>query len=151
MHRLDLKIPPPLLFLAGVVLVWLLDVPGLAIATDYSQPIALLLGTVGIGLDIVAIRQFRAATTTINPLRPDKASVLVDGGVFGVSRNPMYLGQALVLFALALFMGHGAALLVVPAHVWWLTRFQIMPEERALLARFGPPYAAYMARVSRWI
>ncbi|WP_431282927.1 methyltransferase family protein [Humitalea sp. 24SJ18S-53] len=151
MQWLELKIPPPVLFLAGVALVWLLDVPWLAFSSQFSQPIALGLGALGIGIDIVAIRQFRAVATTINPMAPGKASVLVDSGVFSVSRNPMYLGQAVILFALALFLGHGAAVIVAPLHVWFLTRVQILPEERALLARFGAPYAAYMARVPRWL
>ena len=41
-------------------------------------------------------------------------------------------------------------LLLVLAFCWYLTRFQIIPEEKALLATFGQEFAQYMARVGRW-
>ncbi len=151
MTWLETRVPPPLVFLLGVGLILLLDQWGPVFQSDFSQPIALGLGALGIGLDIVAIRQFRSLATTLNPMAPAQASVLVDGGVFAVSRNPMYLGQAVILFAIALFLGQALGFLVVGAHVWWLTRFQVRPEERALQVRFGAAYAAYAARVPRWI
>jgi protein-S-isoprenylcysteine O-methyltransferase Ste14 len=51
----------------------------------------------------------------------------------------------------AVFLANWAALLMLPAFVAYIHRFQIVPEERALTARFGPAYAAYQARVRRWL
>lgn len=63
----------------------------------------------------------------------------------------MYLGMALLLLGWALFLREPLALLLVPAFVLYLTRFQIVPEERALLQKFGAPYAAYLRSVRRWL
>ncbi len=63
----------------------------------------------------------------------------------------MYLGLALALVGWAMYLANLAALLIVPAFVAYMTQFQIKPEERALLAKFGPDFATYMAAVRRWI
>jgi protein-S-isoprenylcysteine O-methyltransferase Ste14 len=63
----------------------------------------------------------------------------------------MYLGFALILAGWAIFLANMASLLMLPAFVAYMTQFQIKPEERALLARFGPDYAEYMAKVRRWV
>lgn len=63
----------------------------------------------------------------------------------------MYLGMALVLSGLAAWESTLAGYAVTALFCAYLTRFQILPEERALLAAFGPEFAAYMAKVRRWI
>jgi protein-S-isoprenylcysteine O-methyltransferase Ste14 len=63
----------------------------------------------------------------------------------------MYLGFGLALLALVIFVGNAFSVLVVPAYVAYMNRFQIAPEERALLAKFGPPFRDYMAKVRRWL
>jgi protein-S-isoprenylcysteine O-methyltransferase Ste14 len=75
----------------------------------------------------------------------------VTGGVFRWSRNPMYLGMLVALAGWAAYLANATAFLLLPAFVAYLNRFQIRPEEQALLARFGPPYSEYMATVRRWI
>ena len=62
----------------------------------------------------------------------------------------MYLGMALVLLGLAAWASALAGYLLVPGFCAYLTRFQIIPEEKALLAAFGPAFARYMATVRRW-
>jgi len=63
----------------------------------------------------------------------------------------MYLGLAFILMGWAMYLANLATLLLVPAFVAYMTRFQIKPEERALLAKFGSDFADYMAAVRRWI
>ncbi len=63
----------------------------------------------------------------------------------------MYLGFASVLLALAVFLSNALALLLIPMFVAYLNRFQICPEERALGSRFPEEFAAYKARVRRWL
>ena len=106
----------------------------------------------GLGFDLFGLLAFRASRTSINPLKPERASTLVTGGVYRLSRNPMYVGMALLLLA-------WAAALVVLAGLWpgrgcyvlYITQFQIRPEERVLQARFGQDYLNYTARVRRWL
>ena len=63
----------------------------------------------------------------------------------------MYLGFTLILLALAVFFSHTLALALVPLFVAYLYRFQICPEERVLTALFPNEFAAYKARVRRWL
>lgn len=111
---------------------------------------AVLVAT-GLGFDVLGLLAFRAAHTTVNPLHPEKASALVSTGVYRITRNPMYVGMLCLLLAWAAFLAHPAALLGPLLFVLYITRFQIIPEERILQARFGEPYVEYMKQVRRWI
>ena len=76
---------------------------------------------------------------------------MVRHGIYRFTRNPMYLGQLLQLVAWAFWLENLLAFAVLPAYIAYLTRFQIIPEERILSARFGASYAAYQQRVRRWV
>jgi protein-S-isoprenylcysteine O-methyltransferase Ste14 len=87
----------------------------------------------------------------VNPLHPEATSSLVITGIYRHTRNPMYVGFAAVLLGWAAYLAAPLALLGPLTFVLYITRFQIIPEERALHAKFGPEFAAYQARVRRWI
>lgn len=153
LQRLELRIPPPVVGLvtgAGVIALTVL-VPGAGFAFPGSRVLAVCLVLVGIGIDLAGLVAFRRARTTVNPLRPHRAATLVTGGVYGVTRNPMYLGLAVSLTGIALWDVNLLALLLVPLFCAYITRFQIRPEERALRDIFGDDYTRYAARVRRWI
>jgi len=76
---------------------------------------------------------------------------MVDTGVYKISRNPMYLGLGLLLIAFVFYLKAIASLLVVVLFMIYMTRFQIFPEERAMIELFGDEYIDYMKRVRRWI
>jgi protein-S-isoprenylcysteine O-methyltransferase Ste14 len=94
---------------------------------------------------------FRRHATTVDPLHPEQASVLVTTGPNAVSRNPMYVGMAGLLVANSIRRGSWADVLPVAAFVLIIDRFQIRAEEEALLKRFGAEYDTYRASSSRWI
>ncbi len=150
---MNLIVPPPVVLALLAAAMWgidgWLDAGRFAFAGQATLALALL--AAGVGLMAAAAASMFAAHTTINPLTPARASTLVTGGVFRFSRNPIYLGDLLILAALAAWLGQVANLALLPAFVAYLGRFQILPEERALTARFGAEYAAYRARVRRWI
>lgn len=150
---LELKVPPVLVVLAtgGVmaVLAWLVPAASLAIPARLAVGAALAIA--GCALCGVGVRSFRRARTTVNPMTPDAASSLVDGGVYAYTRNPMYLGFALLVAGWGVVLANAVSLALVPGFVLYLDRFQIAPEERALSARFGPAFEAYASRVRRWI
>ena len=110
-------------------------------------PLLVAGGVAGIG----GVLAFRRHETTVDPTRPHKASALVVASVYRHTRNPMYLGLALVLAAWAMYLANLVALLVLPAFIAYMTRFQIKPEEEALLDKFGAEFALYMSRVRRWL
>ncbi len=153
MHALELKIPPAVLGAVVVFLMWVASRWGSAF--DVPIPgrisIAACLALLGAVIASSGILSFRRARTTVNPTKPGAASSLVVSGIYGFTRNPMYLGFASVLLALAVFLSNALALLLIPMFVAYLNRFQICPEERALGSRFPEEFAAYKARVRRWL
>jgi protein-S-isoprenylcysteine O-methyltransferase Ste14 len=153
MHWLELKIPPVLVWLvvAGAMLGASYSAPTLSFTLAGSGTIALGLVALGIALAAAGVIAFRRSRTTVNPLTPGASSSVVTGGVYRVSRNPMYLGFLLALAGWAVYLSNAGAAVLVPAFVIYITRFQIKPEERALLAKFGSEFAQYMSRVRRWL
>lgn len=153
MHWLELKIPPLLAWLlAALAMPAIVRVlPALSFALPGSTAIALALVASGVAVTFAGARVFREQRTTMNPLKPGAASAVVSGGIYRVSRNPMYLGFLLALAGWAVYLSNLGAYLIVPVFAAWLTQFQIKPEERALLAKFGTAYAHYTARVRRWL
>ena len=74
---------------------------------------------------------------------------IVSTGIYGWTRNPMYLGHLIFLAGLALLVsGVGWAVLVV--HMLWFDR-RVRRDEQHLLDRFGTSYRDYLARVKRWV
>jgi protein-S-isoprenylcysteine O-methyltransferase Ste14 len=153
MSWLEHKIPPPLVGALVAAAMWGVSATGpqLPFASWPGYAAVAILVLAGVAFDVLGLVAFRASRTTINPLKPGRASALVTGGVYRVTRNPMYVGMGLLLLALAV---HFSALLPFagPAFfVLYITRFQIQPEERVLNGIFGEVYATYAARVRRWL
>ena len=116
-----------------------------------SSAIALALVALGERMAFAGVVAFRSKRTTVNPLTPSASSSVVSSGVYRVSRNPMYLGFLLALAGWAVYLSNAGAALLLPAFVAYMTQYQIKPEERALLAKFGPEFAQYVSRVRRWV
>jgi len=91
------------------------------------------------------------ARTSVNPMRPEKSSAIVSAGIYGITRNPMYVGLVFVLTGWFVYLGAVSAIVGPIGFVLYIQRFQILPEERVLAAKFGDEYRAYMARVRRWL
>jgi protein-S-isoprenylcysteine O-methyltransferase Ste14 len=150
---LDHRVPPPALMGAIALLMGLLAwaAPGPAWPEFVRVGVAGALATAGLGFNAAGFRTIRRAGSTIDPTRPDAASALVVGGPFRISRNPMYVGFTLMLLAWAAWLQTPWAFAGPVVFALYLTRWQIVPEERALRAKFGASYAAYEARVRRWL
>ncbi|MFO1494987.1 MAG: isoprenylcysteine carboxylmethyltransferase family protein [Lysobacterales bacterium] len=152
MTALELRIPPLLLLLLCAGCMWLIaGCPVWPAPPPMHALAALLLWLAGLGVALSGVLAFRRAQTTVDPTRPERAGRIVSSGIYRWTRNPMYLGMTLVLLAWALWLGAPAAAGLLPVFVLWISRWQIVPEERALAARFGSEYRAYCARVRRWI
>lgn len=153
MNWLDHRIPPPVVGAIVAAAMWGAASIGPAFAIPpVARYVAIaLLVVAGIAFDVSGIVGFRAARTTVNPLKPEQASTLVTGGIYRVTRNPMYVGMALLLLAWAIYLSAVLPFAGIAVFVLYLTRFQIQPEERALERRFAEQYATYAARVRRWL
>ena len=153
MNFLELRIPPPLVALIHGALMWVIArlCPVLDFPDSARIAVALSVFAAGFAIAIAGIVSFRLAKTTVNPLKPETATSLVSSGIFGFTHNPMYLGLLIALVAWMLYLASPAALLGPVAFWLYITRFQIIPEERAMTKLFGNSFAAYCAKVRRWI
>ena len=153
MQTLELKIPPPLVALACAALMYAVVrlVPDWRWQWPASEMLGVGVALLGVALDALGLFAFLRAKTTVNPLKPSATSSIVQTGIYRYTRNPMYLGMLVVLLGFAIYLAHLLALLVLPLFAMYLSRFQILPEERLLSAKFGEAYRAYASRVRRWI
>lgn len=145
---------PPLLVLiiCGVAAGWAARAwPRGAFALPGHGLLGVLLAAVGLGVAVAGVRAFVQARTTVDPRHPDRDRVLVHQGIYRITRNPMYLGFALILAAWSMWLAHIAGLAALLAFVMYIDTVQIPPEEAALRARFGRAFDAYAARVGRWL
>jgi len=153
MNAIELKVPPLALALIIAAAMWLASkaIPSLALAMPWLPACAVALVGAGVVFILAGVIAFRKAKTTVNPTNPETTSTVVASGVYAVSRNPMYVGFLLILAGWAVFLGHAFSFLLLPVFVLYMNRFQIVPEERVLSARFGSEYTAYMQSVRRWL
>ena len=154
MRFLELRIPPPLvgLTIAGAMwfVAWSLP-PLLPLPAPVRLPTAIILALAGVAIALSGVISFRRAQTTVNPLKPETSTSLVSTGIYRFTRNPMYLGMLAVLVAWAAYLPSAWALLGPVAFAFYIARFQIIPEERALRSLFGAAFVEYTHNVRRWL
>ena len=153
MRFLELRIPPPIVGLVIAAGMWAIAhiPPNMQMPELVRLVVTIALGVVGAAVALGGVISFRRAKTTVNPLKPETSATLVSTGVYSFTRNPMYLGMALVLLAWAAYLSSIWSLLGPVLFALYITRFQIIPEERVLDRLFGAPFAEYKKRVRRWL
>ncbi len=149
---LELRVPPPVL----VAVTALVMCGGAYDAAPLARPGWLQSATIGVAVTgaliaAAGIVGLRAARTTVSPTRPDASRALVRRGIFRLTRNPIYLGALLVLTAWAMQLWQPQSFVALPVFAGWIHRFQILPEERALRAKFGAGYEEYTRATRRWL
>jgi protein-S-isoprenylcysteine O-methyltransferase Ste14 len=150
---LDAKVPPPVvMLLVGAAMAALARV-----SPSQSPPVAgraaaaMMIGATGLMIELAGIASFAHARTTADPTHPRSARALVVTGVYRFTRNPMYLGDLVMLIAWDVFLMSPAALLLPLVFVAYIRCFQIAPEEQAMSDLFGDRYREYVGRVRRWV
>ena len=113
--------------------------------------LSLVVFFIGAGISVAGVLSFYQQSTTVNPHKPEQATVLVQSGVFQLSRNPMYLGMLVGLVAFGIYFGNPIGLVVLPIFVGYMNRYQIKPEEKSMHQQFGGEYQDYCTQVRRWI
>lgn len=146
-----IDIPPVWLLLALVITWWIgqLQPAAMAVGGPLTELLGGLLVGGGIVLILLAAVEMRKQRTTIVPHM--EADRLVTSGVFRRSRNPIYLGDALVLAGLALRWEVPVALLLVPLFMGTITARFIVPEENRLRRKFRADFARYCQNTRRWL
>ena len=143
---------PPRLFLGllalSVGLALGLPTPGIDPA-PWRYLLGAALVVCGIVLNLWSDQQLKRAQTTIKPY--DEPTTLVTGGAFRLTRNPMYLGMALILAGAAVGLGGLVALVCPLLFAVLVDRWFIRTEEGNAEAVFGEQYVAYRRQVRRWL
>lgn len=149
---MELKLPPAIVFLFFGIMMYILATFLPFGFFDFFGRILLAKILLAFGGLVVfaALFQFYIAKTTIDPTKPNNTSKLVVNGVFKFSRNPMYLAMLVVLLAFGIFLGNAFNTLIAAAFVGYMNRFQIIPEERILLDKFGRSFKEYCTLTRRW-
>ena len=119
--------------------------------TQVLTLLSYVLFLLGLGILFSAARSFKEHQTTINPIKIETASSLVVSGIFNYSRNPMYLGMALILLGLSLKFNLIGGLIFSALFILFITNFQIKPEEKAMQKIFGEEFLSYKNKVRRWL
>ncbi len=145
---------PPVVQVALVgALMWLVHYFGLGPELTFAGRglLARACFLIGVLILAAAVVAFIRQKTTVSPMAPSEASKLVTQGLFRFSRNPMYLAMLLLLTGWAILLSNPVNALALIGFVWFMTEFQIKPEEEALRDKFGEEYAEYCRKTRRWI
>jgi len=147
------RFPPPLIYIIALVIgVYsgrALNLPHLGLSHAVRDIFTGGFLIAGVIVMFAGAGLLRSRKTNIIPFKP--ATCLVDTGIYGITRNPMYLGMALTYVALAILFDSLGALVLLPA-VIAIMQTQVIAREEAYLERaFGRDYLAYKGRVRRWI
>lgn len=141
---------PPVWLMGAIALVWVEArlVPGV-IAFPYVRPVGEVLFWSGLAVAALAGLSFVIARSTIIPHQTPSA--LITGGLYRISRNPIYLADVMILLGVSFKWGAVSGLLLAPVFMAIITARFILPEEARLRDAFGAEAEAFFARTRRWI
>lgn len=142
---------PPLWLGIFIAIAWALDAlfPGWATGWAWLRPLGYALVGLGLAVMGLAVIEFLRNHTTFVPRRVPTA--FLRHGIYRLSRNPIYLGDALVLTGLILVWDVLPALVLVPVFMALIARRYITGEEAGLEAKFGPEFTEWKKTVRRWL
>ena len=148
---LNTKIPPPVVTILFAIMIFYFSDNFAYVDLPFKIYISIFFISLGFIVTFSSARNFKKKDTTVNPMKPNETSKLVTDGFFKITRNPMYLGMLLFLLGLSIYNGLIVGLIFLPLFVGYITYFQIIPEENAMLELFGEEFTVYMKKVRRWI
>lgn len=125
--------------------------PFLTLNFDFNAVSAVVIGVFGCGMVVAGSSSFYRAGTTVNPMKPEATTALVTEGVYRFSRNPIYLGLAIILSSWGIYLSNLLSLIFVYSYIIYIDHFQIQPEERILHKLFGAHFERYKHQVRRWL
>jgi protein-S-isoprenylcysteine O-methyltransferase Ste14 len=143
--------PPIWLFAALGIAYWLGQAQPWGLSFDHPviQFFAAVFVGAGLILMLLAVTEMRRHKTTVIPHL--EADTLVQTGIFKRTRNPIYLGDALVLAGLILRWDAPVALPLIPVLIWVLEKRFIIPEENRLRRKFRQDFDRYTQNTRRWV
>jgi len=151
---MHLRIPPPIVALIGILLIFLSKdyILILYLHPHLQNTLSILFLIIGFVIIFSATKEFKKSETTVNPMKPETSTSLVTSGIFKYTRNPMYVGLTSILLASCFYFSSLLGIIVyVPLFILYITVFQIIPEEETMKGLFNDEYSNYCSKVRRWI
>jgi len=149
MQRMDV---PPLWLLGCVLVAWIQATYfsfGLGFGGSWADFLSGLMIGGGIVLTALAVHEMRRQRTTVLPHKTP--SQLVQSGIFSRSRNPIYLGDVLILAGVILLFDAVLSLPMIPVFVWILEKRFVVPEENRMRRAFRADWGRYEQKTRRWV
>jgi protein-S-isoprenylcysteine O-methyltransferase Ste14 len=145
------KIPPPIVTLFFGLCIYFSRDYFFSYEYKFLDILSYTFFLIGLWILISAVDSFKKQSTTVNPIKIENASSLVTSGVFEYSRNPMYLGMALILLGLAFMFNVIGGIIFTILFTIFITKFQIRPEEEVMQRLFGEDFLKYKKNVRMWV
>ncbi len=152
-HTLELKVPPVVVFILFALVFWAIHTwfPVFDVEIPFRRALVVFLTGTALVLGSWSIWLFYRNDTTAHAHKPHETERMVTSGPYKHTRNPMYLALSMVLIALAIYLTDLLCLMLMPGFFIYMTRFQIIPEERHMAEKFGEEYEEYAENTPRWL
>ena len=146
-------IPPPLfyvfIFLASVFIQRKLPISEILFHQTIIKIVGVLFLIVALFFLVRSLRQFFLTKNTLILIKP--ASSLQKTGIYGITRNPMYVGLAFVYIGVACLVGNWWTFILLPFLIFIIQEYIIKREEKYLEIEFGQTFRDYKKTVRRWL
>lgn len=146
-------IPPPLfyvlIFLASIFFQRKLPISELLFHQTLIKIVGVLFLIVALFFLVRSLRQFLLTKNTLILIKP--ASSLQKTGIYGITRNPMYVGLAFVYIGVACLVGNWWTFILLPFLIFIIQEYIIKREEKYLELEFGQTFRDYRSAVKRWL
>ena len=146
-------IPPPLfyvlIFLAALFIQKKVLIDDTVFHLQITHIVGISLLAVSLLFLVASLRQFFQSKNTLILIKP--ASSLQTNGIYHFSRNPMYVGLAIVYLGVTCLAGNWWNIILFPILILIVQEYIINREEKYLIRRFGQEYLDYKTKVRRWL
>ncbi|HMG66715.1 MAG TPA: isoprenylcysteine carboxylmethyltransferase family protein [Chitinophagaceae bacterium] len=145
--------PPPLIyvliFIAGAFIQKKVPLDNTIFQSRTVKIIGIIFLCFALFFSVRSLRQFFKSKNTLIPFKP--ASSLQTGGIYSISRNPMYVALAIVYLGIACLVGNWWNIILFPILILVVQEYIIKSEERYLQREFQQQFKDYRKKVRRWL
>lgn len=146
-------IPPPLIyvlvFLSAIFIQKRISIDNWIFHLQITKIAGVLFLVISLLFLITSLRQFYISKNTLVLIKP--ASSLQFNGIYSITRNPMYVGLALIYLGISCFVGNWWNIILFPLLLVIVQVYIIKSEEKYLLRKFEKEYVVYKTKVRRWL